>query len=56
MLLQVRDLALPVKHNQSLVTKVFNHFRDDDRYWCKELLKEGRMDERLSILKRVSLN
>ena len=42
-----------MKHNQNLVAKVFNNMRDDDRYWCKELLREGKMDERLKLLKRV---
>lgn len=53
--LQVSELSLPVRNNQNLVLKHFNHIRDDDKYCCKELLREEKTEERLNLLKTVNI-
>lgn len=48
--LQVRELNLPLKHNQLVVVRFISQIRDDDRFWCKDLLAEGMTKRRWEIL------
>ena len=45
-----------MKHNQNVIMKLFNHIRDDERFWCKELLREGMKLGRFNILQSVCLS
>lgn len=47
---QVKELGLPLKHNKLSVMRFFTLIRDDDRYWCKDLLTEERDSLRWKIL------
>jgi len=47
----VKELDLPLKHNQLIVAKHFSLMRENSRYWCKDLLAEEKAVERLKILK-----
>ena len=46
-------MDLPLRFNQALVMKHFSQMREDDRYFCPELLAEGKKAERLELLKSV---
>lgn len=50
---QVRELDLPLRFNQALVTKQFNQMREDECYFCHELLAEGKEEDRLNLLLSV---
>lgn len=49
-IVQVRELDLPLKHNQITVVKFITLIRDDERYWCNELFAEGKSERRWEIL------
>ena len=49
-LTQVNDLNLPLKHNQLVVARFISLIREDARYWCRDLLAEGKRDVRREIL------
>ena len=49
--LQVKDLNLPLKHNQLLVARFISQIREDDCYWSKELLSAEKKEGRQEILK-----
>ena len=56
-MLQVNDLNLPLSQNQLVVTRLLSLIREDDRYWCKDLLAEGKGQARRELLKlKVTLN
>lgn len=39
-----------MKHNQLLVVRYISVIRDDERYWCSDLLAEGKGWQRRDIL------
>ncbi len=47
---QVRELDLPMKRSQVIVARTFNEIREDSRYWCSDLLSEGKRSLRKNIL------
>ena len=49
--MQVKDLNLPLKHNQLVVAKFISQIREDDCYWCKGLLAAENNEHRNEILK-----
>ena len=49
--MQVKDLNLPLKHNQLVVANFISQIREDDCYWCKELLAAENNERRKEILK-----
>ena len=50
-MLQVKDLNLPMKHNQLVVARFISLIREDERYWCRDLLAEGKEYVRNEVLK-----
>ena len=53
----MKDLDLPLKHNQLVVAKFISQVRVDDCYWCKDLLAAENNEGRHKILKlEVSVN
>ena len=46
----MKELNLPLKHNQLIVARNFGLMREDDRYWCKDLISEGMADHRWMLL------
>ena len=47
---QIKQLDLPVKHNQLIVARIFSEIREDNRYWCRDLLSEGKRSYRWKLL------
>ena len=43
-------MGLPLKHNQLIVAKFFSHIRDDDHFWCKDFISEGKEGLRWDML------
>ena len=48
--MQVRELDMPLHHNQLLVVKFITLIREDDHCWCNDLLTEGMRRRRLELL------
>ena len=46
----MRELNVPLKHNQLVVVRFISLIRDDDRFWCRDLLAEGMIERRWEIL------
>ncbi len=49
--MQVKDLNLPLKHNQLTVAKFIGQIREEDCYWCKDLLAAENNEGRQEVLK-----
>lgn len=46
----MKELDLPLKRNQLIVAKFISQIREDDAYWCKELLAAENNMSRQEIL------
>ena len=43
-------MDLPLMQNQLLVVRYISLIREDERYWCRDLLAEGKGQQRWDIL------
>ena len=46
----MRELDIPLKHYQLILTRTFTSMREDENYWCHDLLLESKKSYREQLL------